>query len=154
MEKTNFEQNDKLSKIFSVVGSTENFVSIIENATLGWFGTQFHPEKAQFEFGRSGLFYYLLLLYYYLLIITYYYFWLKQASDHKSLLLKNINSIGILHSPETIQLGFESARFFVEEAKKNMHRLLNKDLLIYNFNTVYTGKKVNYSFEEVYYFEK
>ena len=56
MEKTNFEQNDELLKIFSVVGSTENFVSIIENSTLGWFGTQFHPEKAQFEFGRSGLF--------------------------------------------------------------------------------------------------
>lgn len=54
MERDVFLENEEYYNTFKLVASTHDYVSIIENSTYGWFGVQFHPEKAQFEYGRAG----------------------------------------------------------------------------------------------------
>jgi anthranilate/para-aminobenzoate synthase component II len=56
MNTDDFVRNERLTNTFDLIATTEDYVSIIENSTFGWYGTQFHPEKAQFEFGKSGKF--------------------------------------------------------------------------------------------------
>ena len=54
-----FEKDEYLSGNFSIIGnsyapkSKKNFVTLIEtqsNLGLNWYGSQFHPEKPQYEF--------------------------------------------------------------------------------------------------------
>ena len=74
---------------------------------------QFHPEKAQFEFGKAAI-----------------------------------------HTSSTISLGQESANYFVNQCRFSSHRFNGDlDLLIYNYNPIYSGKhKKNPSFEQIYIF--
>ncbi|CAJ1081660.1 gamma-glutamyl hydrolase [Xyrichtys novacula] len=60
----------------------------------------------------------------------------------------------IPHSPSAIKTTFYTAEFFVNEARKNLHRFDSeeeeKGALIYNHSPVYTGGRG--SFEQIYYF--
>ncbi|XP_041669700.1 gamma-glutamyl hydrolase [Cheilinus undulatus] len=58
------------------------------------------------------------------------------------------------HSPSAIKITFYTAEFFVNEAKKNMHKFASeedeRDALIYNYTPVYaTTRSI---FEQIYYF--
>lgn len=63
----------------------------------------------------------------------------------------------IPHSADAVQASQYFSRFFVNEARKNMHHFASKEeensALIYNYNPVFTGKKKNYPSEQNYYFE-
>ncbi|KAM8731594.1 gamma-glutamyl hydrolase [Acanthopagrus schlegelii] len=60
----------------------------------------------------------------------------------------------IPHSPSAVRITFYMAQFFVNEARKNMHRFESEDeeskALIYNYSPVYTGRES--SFEQKYFF--
>ncbi|XP_062850102.1 gamma-glutamyl hydrolase [Trichomycterus rosablanca] len=61
----------------------------------------------------------------------------------------------IPHSPAAIKTTFYMAHFFVNEAKKNLHKFSSDEekqkALIYNYKPTYTGKKS--VFEQKYYFK-
>ncbi|XP_063155401.1 gamma-glutamyl hydrolase [Candoia aspera] len=65
------------------------------------------------------------------------------------------NSTGIPHSSAAIKVTFFIADFFVNEARKSSHHFSSKkdetDVLIYNFNPVFTGTFS--SFDQVYFFD-
>ncbi|XP_010788500.1 gamma-glutamyl hydrolase-like, partial [Notothenia coriiceps] len=60
----------------------------------------------------------------------------------------------IPHSPSAIKTTFYLAQFFVSEARKNLHKFESEDeeskALIYNYNPVFTGPKID--FEQIYFF--
>ncbi|XP_053571046.1 gamma-glutamyl hydrolase [Bombina bombina] len=60
----------------------------------------------------------------------------------------------IPHSSDAIHLAFYMAEFFVSEARRNSHHFLDEtlenDLLMYNYNPVYTGTISG--FEQIYFF--
>ncbi|XP_026791633.3 gamma-glutamyl hydrolase isoform X1 [Pangasianodon hypophthalmus] len=61
----------------------------------------------------------------------------------------------IPHSPDAIRTTFYMAHFFVNEARKSLHKFPSQkeeqNALIYNYQPTYTGKKS--SFEQTYYFD-
>ncbi|XP_036452336.1 gamma-glutamyl hydrolase [Colossoma macropomum] len=61
----------------------------------------------------------------------------------------------IPHTPSAIKTTFYMAYFFVNEAKKSLHRFASQKeeqkALIYNYSPTYTGNRS--SFEQVYYFD-
>ena len=61
---------------------------------------------------------------------------------------------GATHTPSTIALGQESANYFVNQCRFSNHRFNgDMDLLIYNYDPIYSGKhKKNPSFEQIYIF--
>ncbi|KAL4635213.1 gamma-glutamyl hydrolase-like [Arapaima gigas] len=63
----------------------------------------------------------------------------------------------IPHTPSAIKMTFYVANFFVNEARKNFHRFPSDkektDSLIYNYKLVYTGKKPDATFEQMYIFK-
>lgn len=60
----------------------------------------------------------------------------------------------IVHTPSAVKTTFYMAEFFVNEARKNMHKFESDEeerkALIYNYNPVYTGRVS--AFEQKYYF--
>jgi gamma-glutamyl hydrolase len=60
------------------------------------------------------------------------------------------------HTENAIKVAQYFANFFVGQARKSLHKFINRkeesDALIYNYSPVYTGKRNDSSFEQVYLF--
>lgn len=66
-------------------------------------------------------------------------------------------NVGIPHSIEAVRATQYFSNFFVDECRKNNNTFpsieLEKSSLIYNFNSIYTGKN-NSAYEQIYVFQK
>ncbi|CAG2105439.1 unnamed protein product [Medioppia subpectinata] len=62
----------------------------------------------------------------------------------------------IPHEPNAIKVSQYMANFFVNECRKSIRPVINakeeSELLIYNYQPLYTGAKTNYSYEQIYLF--
>ncbi|CAG2106417.1 unnamed protein product [Medioppia subpectinata] len=68
----------------------------------------------------------------------------------------NQNHQNIPHEPNAIKVSQYMANFFVNECRKSIRPVINakeeSELLIYNYQSLYTGAKTNYSYEQIYLF--
>lgn len=117
------ESTSSLSSFFNVLSTNHDlkgveFVSTVEAFKYPIYGSQWHPEKNNFEYGETN----------------------------------GIPNEAINHSADAVAVAQYTASFFVNEARKNLHKFANyqdeEKRLIYNYKPSYTTG----SFVQTYFF--